>query len=241
MFHNTHSIFSDIIWAEIFEPNLSNSIPDSLHIFAHFHALPVIPTFSEPLVYVPCAILWPCFHILHSITLTLIVSNCLSLSCCIMICDIASHAPSICSFRVLSLFFVCPWLYSIKYLSSPCHVCSHILNIKLYPTLIRLTLLDSSDKLILSRTFRALPNYTNSEAPLLSPPHSDSDSFQYTSLFQHIPETQFVTSIWNTLDATEGRHSIRAEANSRKPPNFWTSGLDFWRIQVAWATRNNDQ
>ena len=46
MFCNTHSIFADIIQAEIFEPNLSNSIPDSLHIFTRFCALPAILTFS---------------------------------------------------------------------------------------------------------------------------------------------------------------------------------------------------
>ena len=33
-FRNTHPIFADIIWAEIFEPNLSNAIPDTSHIFA---------------------------------------------------------------------------------------------------------------------------------------------------------------------------------------------------------------
>ena len=33
-FRNTHSIFADIIQAEIFEPNLSNAIPDTSHIFA---------------------------------------------------------------------------------------------------------------------------------------------------------------------------------------------------------------
>ena len=33
-FRNTHPIFADIIRAEIFEPNLSNAIPDTSHIFA---------------------------------------------------------------------------------------------------------------------------------------------------------------------------------------------------------------
>ena len=33
-FRNTHSIFADIIQAEIFEPNLSNAIPNTSHIFA---------------------------------------------------------------------------------------------------------------------------------------------------------------------------------------------------------------
>ena len=47
MFHNTHSIFADIIQAEIFEPNLSNSIPNLSHIFARFCTLPTIPTFSR--------------------------------------------------------------------------------------------------------------------------------------------------------------------------------------------------
>ena len=56
--------------------------------------------------------------------------------------------------------------------------------------------------------------------------------------FWCIPETRFVTSIRNTLDMTEGRHSARAEANSRKPPHFQTPGLDFQRTRVAWATRN---
>ena len=133
---NTHFIFADIIQAEIFEPNLSNSIPNSSHIFVHFRALLVIPTFLEPSVRVPCTILWPCLQILCSITLALIVSNCVLLSCCIMIRDIASHAPSVCSFWVLSSFFMRPWLCSIEYLSSPCHVCFHILNIELDPTLI---------------------------------------------------------------------------------------------------------
>ena len=87
---NTHSIFADIIWAEIFEPNLSNLIPDSSHVFAHFCAFLAIPTFWEPLVHVPCTVLQPYLQLLHSITLTLIVSNCLSFSCCIMIRDIAS-------------------------------------------------------------------------------------------------------------------------------------------------------
>ena len=108
MFHNTHSIFADIIWAEIFEPNLSNSIPDSSHVFMHFRALLAIPTFSEPSVCILCDILQPCFQILRSITLALIVSNYLLFSCCIIIHDIASHAPSVCSFRVLSSFFMCP-------------------------------------------------------------------------------------------------------------------------------------
>ena len=36
MFHNTHSIFADIIWAEIFKPDLSNSIPAPLYIFPRF-------------------------------------------------------------------------------------------------------------------------------------------------------------------------------------------------------------
>ena len=93
-FCNTHSIFADIIQAEIFEPNLSNSIPDSLHIFVCFCALLAIPTFLEPSVHVQCAILWPCFQILRSITLALIVSNCLLFSCYIVIHDIASHVPS---------------------------------------------------------------------------------------------------------------------------------------------------
>ena len=76
-FHNTHSIFADIIQAEILEPDLSNSISNSLHNFTHFHVLPTIPTFLEPLVPVPRTILQPCLQLLCSITLTLIVSNCL--------------------------------------------------------------------------------------------------------------------------------------------------------------------
>ena len=237
-FCNTHSIFADIIWAEIFEPNLSNSIPTlhtSLHSSARFR---LFRHSSDPSVCIPCAILQPCLQILRSITLALIVSNCLSFSCSIMIRDIAPHAPSICSFWVLSLFFMHPWLYSIEYLSSPCHVYFRILNIELDPTLIHLALLDSSDKLIQSCAFRAPPNYMNSEPPFLSPSHSYSESFRYTTPFQCVPETQFVTPIRNTLDATEGRCSIRAEANPRKPLNFRTSGLDFWRIRVAWATHN---
>ena len=107
-FHNTHSIFADIIQAEMFEPNLSNSIPNTSHISMHSCAIPAIPTFSEPSVRILHTILQPCLQLLHSITLALIVSNCPSSSCCIMICDIASHAPSICSFQVLSSFFVHP-------------------------------------------------------------------------------------------------------------------------------------
>ena len=57
MFHNTHSIFADIIQAEIFEPNLSNSITDSLHVFAHFHTLPVILTFLR--TFGPCSTCFP--------------------------------------------------------------------------------------------------------------------------------------------------------------------------------------
>ena len=115
-----------------------------------------------------------------------------------------------------------------------------ILNIelKLNPTLSHLTLLDSSDKLIHPCAFRAPPNYTNSEPLLLSPLHLYSEPFWYTTPFQRVPETRFITSVWNTLDATEGRRSTRAEANSRKPPNFRFSDLNFWRIQVAWATHN---
>ena len=79
----------------------------------------------------------------------------------------------------------------------------------------------------------------NSEPPLLSPLHSYSELFWYTTPFWCVLETRFVTSVWNTLDATEGRRSVRAEANSRKPPNFRFSNLDFQRIWVAWATRNN--
>ena len=117
----------------------------------------------------------------------------------------------------------------------------HILNIELEldPTLIHLALLDSSNKLICSRAFCALPNYTNSEPPLLSPSRSYSESFWYTILFRRVLETRFVTSIRNTLDMTEGRHRAQAEANSRKPPNFQISGYDFRRIQVAWATHNS--
>ena len=44
-FHNTHSIFADLIWAEIFEPDLSNSIPTLSHIFTHFCTLLMIPIF----------------------------------------------------------------------------------------------------------------------------------------------------------------------------------------------------
>ena len=93
MFCNTHSNFADIIQAEIFEPELSklNSQPFTRlrtlpHISVHFW---MIPTFSEPSDRVPRAIPQPCLQILRSITLALIVSNCLSFSCCIMIRDIA--------------------------------------------------------------------------------------------------------------------------------------------------------
>ena len=108
----------------------------------------------------------------------------------------------------------------------------HILNIEHEPdmTLRHLSLLDSSDKLIHPYAFRTPLNYMNTEPPLLSPSHSYSESFQYTTPFQCIPETQFGTSVQNTLDATEGRRSAQAEANSRKPPNFRISDLDFRRI-----------
>ena len=55
----------------------------------------MIPTFPEPSDHVPHAILRPCLPKLRSITLALIVSNCLSFSCCTMIRDIAPHAPSV--------------------------------------------------------------------------------------------------------------------------------------------------
>ena len=130
MFRNTHSIFADIIQAEIFEPNLSNLIPNSLHNFARFRALPAIPTFLEPSVHVLCTILRPCLQLLRSITLTLIVSNCLSFPCCIMIrhslpCSFHLFLPSI--VFILHVSLTC----FIKYLSSLCHVCFCILNIKL--------------------------------------------------------------------------------------------------------------
>ena len=72
-----------------------------------------------------------------------------------------------------------------------------ILNIELEldATLIHLALLDSSDKLIHSRAFRAPPNYMNSEPPLLSPSYSYLESFRYTTPFRHVPETQFKTSV----------------------------------------------
>ena len=65
-FCNTHSIFADIIRAEIFKPDLSNLIPNlhtTSHASVHFrwfqHSL-------EPTVCIPCAILWPCLQILRS-------------------------------------------------------------------------------------------------------------------------------------------------------------------------------
>ena len=66
-----------------------------------------------------------------------------------------------------------------------------ILNIelKLDLTLIRLTLLDSSNKLIHPCAFRAPPNYTNSEPPLLSPSYSYLESFWYSTLFRRVLET----------------------------------------------------
>ena len=119
MFHNTHSIFADIIQAEIFEPILSNAIPTPLHIFAcsaHFWQFWHSP---ETLVHIPCAFLWPCLQLLCSISLALIVSNCFPSSCCIMIHDIASLVPSVCSFQVLSSFFVHPWLQSHRVFKFP--------------------------------------------------------------------------------------------------------------------------
>ena len=105
VFHNTHSNVADIICAEIFEPNLSNSIPVSLYIFVCFCALLTFWHSPEPLDCVPCAFPWHCLQLLCSITLILIVSNCPVSSCYIMICDIASHVPSACSFLLLSSFF----------------------------------------------------------------------------------------------------------------------------------------
>ena len=109
-FRNTHSNFADIIQPEIFEPELSKlDFPP----FAQLHTLPcvsthfqTIPTFLEPSDHVPRTTPRPCLQILHSITLTLIVFNCLSVSCCTMIHDIASHAPSVCSFRSI-VFVLC--------------------------------------------------------------------------------------------------------------------------------------
>ena len=43
-----------------------------------------------------------------------------------------------------------------------------------------------------------------------------------------LPETQFVTSVQNTLDVIEGRCSAQAEANSRKPLHFHF----FWPSEV---------
>ena len=56
-FHNTHSIFADIIRAEIFKPNLSNSIPAPSHSFVCFRALPMILTFSG--TFSPCSTCFP--------------------------------------------------------------------------------------------------------------------------------------------------------------------------------------
>ena len=110
MFCNTHSIFADIVQAEIFKPDLSNLIPNSSHIFACFRALPTILTFSG--TFSPRSACYPStlfpitsFSNSYSYCVYLIVSH---LSCCIMIHDIASHAPSVCSFRVLSSFFMHP-------------------------------------------------------------------------------------------------------------------------------------
>ena len=107
-FCNTHSNFADIIQAEIFEPNLSNSIPTPSYIFVHFRILPTILTLSGTFSPVSphstcCPSTLP--PITHSITLTLIVSNCLSSSCCIMIRDIHSL---LCSFHLVlpSIVFI---------------------------------------------------------------------------------------------------------------------------------------
>ena len=96
-------------------------------------------------------------------------------------------------------------------------------------------LLDSSNKLIL---FHMPPD---SSTPNLCLSHLCTHTQNHSStlpLFRRIPETWFVTSVRNTLDATEGRCSTWAEASSRNPPHFQTSNLDFWRTQVAWATHN---
>ena len=97
-FCNTHSNFADIIQAEILEPKLSNSIPNPSHHFTHLRAFCIIPNDSEiHRTFRPHSAhhLRPCLQILHSITLALIVSNCLSFSCCTMIRDTASYAPSV--------------------------------------------------------------------------------------------------------------------------------------------------
>ena len=232
MFHNTHSIFADIIQAEIFEPDLSNLIPNlctTLHTSMHFQRF---QHSSEPSVHALCAILQPCLQLLHSIALTLIVSNCLPSSCCTMIQDIASLVPS----KYLSSFFVRPWLCFLKYLSTLCHVCmfphseyrTRPVFVLFYSTLpIKLILSGASMHLRTIQTLNLCLSRLLTHTQNCSSTHSP---------FWHILETQFITSVQNTLDATEGRCSARAEANSRKPPHFWF----FWPSEVKSCAKVGD-
>ena len=183
-FCNTHFIFADIIQAEIFKPKLSNSIPTPSHVFVHFRTLPMIPTFPEPLVRVPHAFLQPCLPILHLITFTLIVSNCLSSSYCIMIHDIASLAPSICSFRVLSSFFMHPWLqfhWVFKFPVSCMFLHSEYWTQLVFVLLYLTTLPISSIPIPVHSTHSAHLRTLNSEPLSLLSLHSCSELFRYTS------------------------------------------------------------
>ena len=142
-----------------------------------------------------------------------------------------------CSFHLFLLIIVfillcIPDFSFIKYLSSQCHVCFHILNIELE--------LDShsscSTWLFLCISSNTFPVHSM----LLIPLNSSTLHFHLTHLhartwncsstpppIRNLPETQFTTSIQNTLDTIEGRRSAPAEADSRKPLHFHTS--DFQR------------
>ena len=138
--------------------------------------------------------------------------------------------------EVLSSFFVRPWLSFLEYISSQCHVCfphseywTRLIFISFY-----LTLLINNSTLCIPHT---------SELYKLCTSASHIFVLVLGTILVHfsVPAcsgNSIRTSVRNTLDATEGRHSTQAEANSRKPPNFRTSGLDFQRTWVAWATHN---
>ena len=125
-FCNTHSIFADIIQAEIFERDLSNSIPNQLHIFMHFCALLMIPTFSG--TFSPHSMHYP-------LTLppnTLFNNSCfycVQLSLIFLLYYDPWHSLP-CSFHLflLSTVFILhaslTLVSSSIYLSSQCHVCS---------------------------------------------------------------------------------------------------------------------
>ena len=178
----------------------------------------------------------PCLHLLHSITLVLIVSNCFASSCCIMICDIASRVPSVCSFQVLSSFFHASltlvswsiWVPSVMYVSAFWISNSNSNSTHTYIICLAYSTLPSHISLILFWCIPCfcIPPYSSILHLRLSHHHTSTQNCSSSlPLIQNLPEIQFMTSIRNTLDTIEGRCSAWAEANSRKPPHFCTSDL----------------